>query len=49
MFKVSFLYISFCAFNIQGDSEGKASVMGGDSMRHCEKNVDMNTCLILNA
>jgi hypothetical protein len=35
--------------DIQGDSGGKASILGGDSIGHCEKKkVHMNMCLILN-
>ena len=33
---------------IQGDSGGKISIVGGDNIGHCEKNVHMNMCLILN-
>jgi hypothetical protein len=32
---------------IQGDSAGKVSILGDDSIGHCEKNVLMITCLIL--
>ena len=33
---------------IQGDSGGKVSIVGGDNIGHCEKNVHMNMCLIVN-
>ena len=32
------------ADRIQGDSGGKVSVLGGDSIGHCEENVYMNVC-----
>jgi hypothetical protein len=32
---------------IQGDSERKVNILGGDSISHCVKNVHMNICLIL--
>ena len=34
---------------IQGDSVGEVSVLVGDSMGHCEKNVLTSTCLILSS
>jgi hypothetical protein len=34
--------------HIQGDSGGKANILGRGSIGHCEKKVDTNTCLILN-
>jgi hypothetical protein len=33
---------------IQGDSEGKVVILGGDSIGYCEKNVHINEGLILN-
>jgi hypothetical protein len=33
---------------IQGDSGGKVTILGGDSIGHCEKKVHMNMCLLLN-
>jgi hypothetical protein len=33
---------------IQGDVGGKVNILRGDNIGHCEKNVNMNMCLILN-
>jgi hypothetical protein len=33
---------------IQGDSRGKINILRGDNIGHCEKNVTMNMCPILN-
>jgi hypothetical protein len=32
----------------QGDSWGKVSILGGESIGPCEKKVHMNMCLMLN-
>jgi hypothetical protein len=34
--------------NIQGDSEGKANILGGDNTGRCEGKVHIKMCLILN-
>jgi hypothetical protein len=34
---------------MQGDSGGKVSILGGNSVSHCDsKKVNINRCLILN-
>jgi hypothetical protein len=33
---------------VLGDSGGKVSILGGDSIGHCEKKNFMNICPILN-
>ena len=33
---------------IQGDSEGKVNIFGGDDIGHCEKTVHVNMCLSMN-
>jgi hypothetical protein len=33
---------------VHSDSGRKGSILGGDSIGHCEKKVNMNMCLILN-
>jgi hypothetical protein len=40
--------VGVCARALQGDSGGKANILGGDSISHCEKKVHMNMCIILN-
>jgi hypothetical protein len=32
---------------MQGDSGGRVSILGGDSVGHCETGVHTNMCLIL--
>jgi len=44
-------HISFCVFSnyhIQGDLGKKVYILGGDNTGHDEKELHMNTCLILN-
>ena len=33
-------------YHLQGDSWGKANILGGDSIGYCEQKVHMNKCLI---
>jgi len=34
---------------IQGDLAGRVTILGGDRIGHCEKQLYVNMCLILNA
>jgi hypothetical protein len=41
-------YSTWCVEKVQGDSGGKVNFLGGKIVRHRERNVCMNMCLILN-
>ena len=40
-------FLMILRLGIQGDSEGKVNILGGDCIGHCEKKVHRDTCIIV--